>query len=140
MNTRPPLARFEPELLALLRIVAGLQFLEHGLVKLVGFPPGAPPGMVPLESFLGIAGVIETVTGMLLVLGLFSRIAGFIASGEMAIAYWTAHAPHSPFPAVNGGDAAILFCFLFLYIAARGPGRFAIDTRRGDASALRATV
>jgi len=121
------IARFEPVLLATLRIVAGLLFLSHGLVKLFGFPPGAAPGQQELLSLMGIGAVIELVTGTLITLGLFTRAAAFIASGEMAVAYWTFHAPASIYPAVNGGDAAILFCFIFLYLVAAGAGAFSLE-------------
>lgn len=124
-----PLSRFSPQLLAALRIVAGVLFLAHGLVKVAGFPEGAQPGAQPLLSLFGIGGVIEIVTGGLLILGLFTRSAAFVASGQMAVAYWMFHAPSSPFPVVNGGDGAILFTFIFLYIAAAGPGAFALDRR-----------
>jgi putative oxidoreductase len=119
--------RYAPQALAALRIVAGLLFLAHGLVKLFGFPPGAVPGQQELLSLFGIGAVIEVVTGSLIVLGLYGRAAAFIASGEMAVAYWMVHAPHSFYPAVNGGDAAILFCFVFLYVAAAGTGAFSLD-------------
>jgi putative oxidoreductase len=118
---------FAPHALALLRIVAATLFLAHGLVKLVGFPAGAPPGAQPLVTLLGLAAVVETVSGTLMILGLFSRSAALIASGEMAVAYWLFHAPHSFYPAVNGGDAAILFCFVFLYISVAGPGVLSLD-------------
>ena len=84
-------------------------------------------GKVPLFSIFGIGGVIELVGGALIALGLFTRIAAFIASGEMAVAYWMFHAPDSIYPIVNGGDAAILYCFVFLYIAVAGPGSFSLD-------------
>ena len=115
--------------LAALRIVAGLLFLAHGVIKVFGFPAGAEPGQQELLSLFGIGGVIELITGLLLILGLFTRPAAFIASGKMAVAYWMFHAPHSPYPAVNGGDAAILFCFVFLYIFTAGPGAWSIDNR-----------
>jgi len=121
-------ARFAPHALAVLRIVAAALFLEHGLVKLVGFPAGAPPGEQPLVTMIGLAAVVETVTGILMILGLFTRSAALIATGEMAVAYWLAHAPHSFYPAVNGGDAAILFCFVFLYIFVAGPGVLSLDS------------
>jgi putative oxidoreductase len=127
MSNSTELARFEPYLLAALRVVAGVLFLSHGLVKLFGFPPGAAPGHQELLSVMGAGGVIETVTGILLTLGLFTRAAALIASGEMAVGYWMFHAPHSIYPAVNGGDAAILFCFVFLYIAAAGAGAFSLE-------------
>jgi putative oxidoreductase len=124
------LSRYQPQLLALLRIVVGLLFLEHGLVKLLGFPPGAQPGPQGPLTFLGIAGIIETVTGALVVLGLFTRPAAFIAAGEMAVAYWYFHAPNGFFPVLNMGEGAILFCFVFLYLAAAGPGAWSLDGMR----------
>lgn len=120
-------SRFSPQLLAALRIVAGVLFLAHGLVKVAGFPEGAQPGQQAILSLFGIGGLIEIVTGALLVLGLFTRPAALIASGQMAVAYWLFHAPASPFPVINGGDASILFPFIFLYIVAAGPGAFAVD-------------
>ena len=115
--------------LAALRIVSGLLFLAHGVVKVFGFPAGAEPGQQELLSLFGIGGLIELVTGLLLILGLFTRPAALIASGQMAVAYWMFHFPSSPYPAVNGGDAAILFCFVFLYIFTAGPGAWSIDDR-----------
>jgi putative oxidoreductase len=128
-------ARFAPHALAALRIVAAALFLAHGLVKLIGFPAGAPPGEQPLVTLLGLAAVIETVTGMLMLLGLFTRSAALVASGEMAAAYWLFHAPRSFYPVINGGDAAILFCFVFLYIALVGPGALSLDGLRERFSA-----
>ena len=109
---------------------SGLIFLAHGLVKLFGFPAGAPPGPQPLASLFGIGAVIELVCGTLILLGLFTRPAAFLAAGQMAVAYWMFHAPQSPFPVVNNGDAAILYCFVFLYLVAAGPGAFSIDGMR----------
>lgn len=123
-------ARFTPHTLAALRIVAGLLFLAHGLVKIAGFPAGAEPGQQASLSLLGIGGLIETVTGTLLIFGLFTRPAAFLASGQMAIAYWFFHAPQSSFPVINGGDASILFTFVFLLLAAAGPGSLAVDNRK----------
>lgn len=115
------LSRLRPYLLAVLRIVTGLLFLEHGTVKLFGFPA---PFFIngPLPPLLVAAAGIEFGCGLLITLGLFTRIAAFIASGEMAIAYFMSHFPASFWPAVNDGEAAILYCFVFLYIAAAGPG------------------
>jgi putative oxidoreductase len=131
------MSRYAPLLLGILRIVAGLLFLSHGLVKLFGFPPGAQPGVQPLGTLLGAAGIIELVAGGLILIGLFTRPAALIASGEMAFGYWMIHAPKSFYPTINMGDAAILFCFLFLYLAAAGPGDLSLDharrrTLRGD--------
>jgi putative oxidoreductase len=128
------LSRFQPHLLGLLRIVAGLLFLAHGLVKLFGFPAGAQPGVVPLASLAGAAGVIELVAGGLILIGLFTRPAAFIASGQMAVAYWMAHGSQGLFPILNGGELAILYCFTFLYIAAAGPGAFALDRETRNTS------
>ena len=123
-------ARYQPQLLGILRIVAGLLFLSHGLVKLFGFPPGAPPGQQELMTLFGAGAVIELVAGTLIMIGLFTRPAAFIAAGEMAVAYWMFHAPGSLYPVANGGDAAILYCFLFLYLVAAGPGAFSVDGSR----------
>jgi len=121
------LSKHEPTLLSVLRIVAALLLLEHGTQKLFHFPPMTMAIPANAVTILMVAAVIELVGGMLLVLGVFSRIAAFICSGEMAVAYWIGHfARGGFFPAVNGGDAAILFCFVFLYIAAAGPGPIAL--------------
>jgi putative oxidoreductase len=130
-------SRYQPQLLGILRIVAGLLFLSHGLVKLIGFPPDAQPGQQELLTLLGVGGVIELVAGALIMIGLFTRPAAFIAAGEMAVAYWMVHAPSSPYPVVNGGDAAILYCFLFLYLVAAGPGAFSVDRTRTRAPSRR---
>ena len=121
------LDKYSPQILGVLRIVVGLLFLEHGLMKLVGFP--APMGTGPLPPMVMAAGIIELVGGALVALGLFSRIAAFVCSGEMAFAYFIAHFPRGIYPALNGGDPAILYCFIFLYLAAAGPGSFAINNR-----------
>ncbi|MBC6992342.1 DoxX family protein [Hymenobacter sp. BT491] len=113
---------------ALLRLVAGLLFALHGSQKLLGFPGDGHP--VPLGSLMGVAGIIELVGGLLIMVGLFARPAAFLASGEMAVAYFMAHFPQSPWPAVNHGEPAILFCFLFLLIAAAGAGVWSLDGLR----------
>ncbi|MCZ7594771.1 MAG: DoxX family protein [Hyphomicrobium sp.] len=118
-----------PRLLGVLRIVAAILFIEHGTQKLLGFPPSERP-MPELFTLLWFAGFLELVGGLLVLLGLFTRPVAFVLSGQMAVAYWMAHAPQSPFPALNGGDAAILFCFIFLYLVAAGPGAFSIDAAR----------
>ena len=121
--------RWAPRMLSVLRIVSALIFMAHGTQKILGFPPSAMNP--PLTSMSGIAGLLELVGGALLLVGLFSRPVAFILSGEMAFAYFIAHAPKSFFPALNGGDAAILYCFVFLYIAFAGPGPWSIDAQRG---------
>jgi putative oxidoreductase len=119
-----------PRMLAILRIVAGLLFLEHGTQKLFGFPPSEHPSPA-LLSLMGVAGILETAGGVMLVLGLFTRPVAFVLAGMMAVAYWIAHAPQSFFPALNGGDAAILFCFVFLYLCVAGPGAWSLDGLSG---------
>lgn len=123
-----------PRLLAALRIMVSLLFLEHGLVKLLGFPYGAAPGAQPLLSFLGIAGLIEVVGGWLLLLGLFTRPVALVLAGEMAVGYFLVHAPLGFYPAINAGEPAILFCFVFLYMAAAGPGAWSVDEVRAAKS------
>ena len=121
------LNRGTPYILGILRVVVGLLFLEHGLMKFAGFP--APMGHGPLPPMIMAAGIIELVGGTLVTLGLFSRIAAFVCSGEMAFAYFIAHFPRSIYPAINGGEAAIMYCFIFLYLAAAGPGAFAVNRK-----------
>ena len=123
-------SRWQPQLLAVLRIVAALLFIEHATIKLFGFPPGGQPGLQAAGSLLWIAGVIELVAGLLMLVGRFTRLAAFVAAGEMAVAYWMVHAKMGFYPAVNMGEAAVLFCFVFLYLAAAGPGAWSIDGAR----------
>jgi putative oxidoreductase len=122
------LSQWAPIALSVLRIVAALIFLEHGTQKLFGFPDGER-AFVDAFTLSWWAGLIEVITGALLALGLFTRPAAFIAAGEMAVAYWYAHAPHNFFPVNNGGDAAILYCFVFLYLVFAGPGPWSLDAR-----------
>ena len=122
------LSRWQPQLLAVLRIVTGLLFLEHGLSKFFGFPVPFP--VHPLPPMLMAAGAIELVAGILVTIGLFTRLAAFVASGEMAAAYFIGHFPKGFWPAANMGENAILLCFIFLYIAAVGPGAWSIDGAR----------
>ena len=124
----PWLSRWQPYLLALLRIVTALLFLEHATQTFFAFPVPFP--VQPLPPVLVAAGVIELVAGILVTIGLFTRLAAFIASGEMAIGYFMMHFPQGFWPAVNKGEAAILFCFIFLYLAAAGPGAWSIDSAR----------
>jgi len=123
-------APWAPRLLSLLRIVAALLFMEHGLMKLFHFPAPHPGVPDPLPPLLVAAVCLEAAGGLLMLLGLFTRPVAFILSGEMAIGYFIAHAPRSPWPAINQGDAAILFCFLFLYLVATGAGPWSLDALR----------
>ncbi|MHB1206564.1 MAG: DoxX family protein [Rhodospirillaceae bacterium] len=108
------------------RIVVGLLFLEHGTGKLLGFPPLQMPS--PLPPMLLASAVLELVGGAMLTAGLFTRITAFIVAGEMAVAYFTAHAPRGFFPVLNVGEGAILYCFIFLYWAAAGGGPWSVDS------------
>jgi len=131
------LERYQPQLLAVLRVIVALLFIEHATIKLFGFPPGGAPGLQPVGTLLWVAGVIEIITGALVFLGLFTRPAAFIASGEIAIGYWMFHGPKSFWPALNNGEAAILFCFAFLYIASAGPGAWSVDGTRSRNAPIR---
>src|SRR5213595_3746386 len=115
-----------PRILSLVRIVCGLIFMEHGTQKWLGFPPSGHPAP-ELFSVSGFGGMLELVGGALLVFGLFTRPVAFLLSGEMAVAYWMSHAPRGFFPILNGGDAAILYCFIFLYITFAGGGAWSLD-------------
>lgn len=121
-------APLAPIMLSVLRIMAGLLFLAHGTQKLLNFPPAARA--VDLSTLSGKAAFFELIGGALIALGLFTRPAAFLCSGTMAVAYFVAHAPRSFFPVVNGGDAAILYCFVFLFIFFAGPGPWSIDKMR----------
>ena len=112
-----------PYILSILRIVAALLFLEHGLQKYFGFPSAGPP----MTSLLYVQGVIEIVGGILLLVGAYTRVVAFILAGDMAAAYFMAHFPRSFFPALNGGDAAVLFCFVFFYLFFAGGGSWSVD-------------
>ena len=117
-----------PRVLSIVRVVSALIFMAHGTQKLLNFPPN-PPGRAPVELFslYGFAGALEIVGGILLVLGLLTRPVAFVLAGEMAFAYWMGHAPRNIYPILNGGDAAILYCFLFLYLAFAGGGAWSVD-------------
>ena len=117
------LEKGRPYILSVLRIIAALLFLEHGLQKYFGFPSAGPP----MTPFLYVQGVIEVVGGILLLVGAYTRVVAFILCGDMAVAYFMAHLPRSLFPAMNGGDAAVLFCFVFLYILFSGGGPWSVD-------------
>ncbi|HWB51225.1 MAG TPA: DoxX family protein [Stellaceae bacterium] len=123
---------WEPRMLSALRIMAGLLYMEHGLNKIFGFPAGAAPAKpyVLMSLVPGLAGLLELVGGALLTIGLFTRIVAFILSGEMAFAYFMAHAPRTFIPYSNGGELAVLYCFVFLYLFFAGPGPWSVDRRR----------
>ena len=118
-------AGWAPHLLSVLRIITGFLFMEHGTMKLFGFP--APMGDIPLLSLMGLAGTLEVVGGFLILVGLFTRPVAFILSGEMAFAYFMAHAPQGFWPVLNHGEPAVLYCFIFLYLAAAGGGSWSVE-------------
>jgi len=128
------LDRWSPYMLAALRIVTALIFMEHGTQKLLGFPSGSTM-QPPLFSMFGFAGLLELVGGLLILLGLFTRPVAFILAGEMAFAYFMGHAARGVFPVNNGGDAAILYCFVFLYFVFSGPGAWGLDRTRSPTRA-----
>ena len=136
MSTSPSpalLATWTPRLLGLLRIITGFLYLQHGTAKLFGAPHVAMFDGLQVMSLMGVAGILELVGGALLLLGLFTRPVAFILSGQMAAAYFMAHAPQGFLPILNGGELAVLYSFIFLYFAAAGGGAFSLDGLRGKA-------
>jgi len=119
-------ATWTPRLLSVLRIIAGFLFMAHGGQKLFGYPTPLPPG-TPASAMVLTAGVLEFFGGLLILIGLFTRQVAFILSGQMAVAYFLAHAKNGFFPLVNGGELAVLYCFLFLYLCAAGGGPWSVD-------------
>jgi putative oxidoreductase len=122
-------------MLSILRIVVGLLFMEHGTLKLLGFPISQKPGP-PLFSLLGTQGVLELAGGLLILAGLFTRPVAFVLAGDMAVAYFMAHSPRGFFPVLNGGDAAILYCIIFLHLLAAGGGPWSMDAVRGSSAPI----
>ncbi len=120
-------SRFAPFLQSVLRMVAASLYIAHGTQKLFAFPVSAPRPGVELLSLMGAAGVLETFGGLLMLLGLFSRPVAFVLSGQMAYAYFTQHAPRGGWPILNGGELAVLYCFIWLYFVAAGPGPWSLD-------------
>jgi len=120
------LKRFAPQLLSLLRFMAGLLVLQHGTTKYLNFPVGPMNNASPM-TMSGAAGIIELIGGVLLIIGLFTRLAAFILSGMTAVAYFYVHAPRGFYPILNGGELAALYCFVFLYLAAAGAGPLSLD-------------
>jgi putative oxidoreductase len=123
-------ASWSPYLLSVLRIVAAFLFMAHGTQKLFGWPADQPQQPVALMSLPGVAGILETFGGLLLLLGLFTQPVAFVLAGEMAFAYFMAHAPRGFWPLLNRGEPPVLFCFIFLYLAARGGGQWCLDVVR----------
>lgn len=119
------LGKYSPYIYAILRIIAGFLLVAHGVQKLLGYP--APKQAMALNGMTAVAGAIELVGGLMIMLGLFASIAAFLASGLLAVAYFMVHAPGGFLPLVNGGELAVLYCFVFLYIAARGSGPLSLD-------------
>ena len=133
MQTPAFLAPWTPRMLGILRIVIGFLFLQHGSAKLLGIPHVAMFDGVQLFSLIGVAGILELVGGILILIGLCTRFTAFILSGEMAFAYFLAHAGAGPLPMLNGGELAVVYCFVFLYLAFAGAGAFSIDHARKGA-------
>ena len=131
MTPRSVLSNWSPQALAALRVMAALLLIGHGTMKLFNFP--ASDMSIELFSLMGLAGILEVFGGALLLVGLFTRPVAFVLSGFMAVAYFMAHAPQGFYPALNGGDAAILFCFVFLYLVFAGPGAWSLDEALGRA-------
>ena len=122
------LAAWKPRVLSVLRIIAGLMIIQHGMAKLIGFPAVATFANLNPLSLLGAAGFLELIGGALLIIGLLTRPAAFILSGEMAVAYFMVHAPRGFYPLLNGGTLAIMYCFAFLYLSTAGAGPWSLDT------------
>jgi putative oxidoreductase len=129
-----------PKVLSVLRIVTGLLFMQHGTAKLLGFPQIEMFANLQLFSLYGLAGVLELVGGALIVIGLFTRPVAFVLSGMMAVAYFMAHAPQAFMPILNSGELAVLYCFVFLYLAAAGAGPWSVDATRGQTTVSGAPV
>ena len=121
------LAAWTPRALSVLRIIMGLMIIQHGMSKIIGFPAVAATANVQVLSLIGAAGLIELIGGALLILGLLTRPAAFIISGEMAFAYFMAHEPKSFYPLLNGGTLAIMYCFTCLYLSTAGAGPWSVD-------------
>ncbi|MCA0246845.1 MAG: DoxX family protein [Proteobacteria bacterium] len=130
MNFDALAASWAPRLLSLLRIMTGLLLLQHGTAKLFKIPVIPTFANLSITSLPGIAGILELVGGVLIILGLFTRSTAFVLSGMTAFAYFIAHAPRGFYPILNGGELAVLYCFVFLYLAAAGPGPWSLDAGR----------
>lgn len=131
MSSLERMSAYQPYALAALRVITALLFIEHGTMKLFAFPAAQMEG--PLPPLMLVAALLEVVGGLMVLIGLFTRPVAFILSGQMAVAYFMAHGPKAFWPALNGGDAAILFCFIFLFIFFAGAGALSIDQRKAAA-------
>lgn len=129
MQALNSLNRFAPYALGLLRIAAALIFILHGTQKLFGFPPPSQGSLPAMFTLFWFGAILEAAGGLLILVGLWTRPVAFILAGEMAYAYWMFHAPRGLYPLLNGGDAAILYCFVFFYLVFAGAGAFALDNR-----------
>lgn len=123
------LSRYAPQALGLLRIVTALIFIAHGTQKLFGFPAAPANGLPPAFTLFWFGAILEAFGGLAILIGLWTRPVAFVLAGEMAYAYWMFHAPRSMYPLFNGGDAAILYCFVFLYLVFAGAGAWSVDDR-----------
>lgn len=136
MNASTPLtarwAGWAPYIQSVLRVIAAFLFVQHGAMKILAFPASVMKagGTIPLGTMPGTGGVLELVGGSLLLLGLFTRPVAFLLAGEMAVAYFTSHAPRGFWPTMNGGELAVLFCFIWLYFSAAGAGAWSLDALR----------
>jgi len=133
MQAFDSLSRYSPQALGLLRIVTALIFIAHGTQKLLGFPAAPASGLPAIFTIYWFAGVLELFGGLAILVGFMTRPVAFILCGQMAFAYWMGHASRGPFPVLNGGDAAILYCFIFLYIFTAGAGAWSMDGNRSKA-------
>lgn len=127
MSLSSTYAQWTPRLLSILRIITGFLFMAHGGQKLLGYPAPMPGGKAPLMTLIGVAGILESVGGFLILIGLFTRPVAFILAGFMAVAYFMAHAPGGFWPLLNKGELAVLYCFVFLYMAVAGGGAWSVD-------------
>ncbi|EHK59246.1 DoxX family protein [Allomesorhizobium alhagi] len=125
------LSRYQPQALAVLRIMTALLFIEHGTQKLIGFPPATEGGAGEMGGLMLVTAILEAFGGFLILIGFLTRPVAFILCGFMAVAYFMAHAPQNFFPVNNMGDAAILYCFIYLYLFVAGPGAWSVDSARG---------
>ncbi len=132
MSAFNSLARYSPYALGALRIVTALIFIAHGTQKLFGFPAPPASGLPAMFTLFWFGAILEAFGGLAILLGVFTRPVAFVLAGEMAYAYWMFHAPRSMYPLLNGGDAAILYCFIFLYLVCAGAGAFSIDNRKSS--------